>query len=186
MVKRLLRTVFPNQYNALRYWLKYRQATRLLGNHISERELLFDAMVQRSEGRPAMQVGVRGQKYAPHWVSVDLYDPSPLIDYHYDIMDLPFEDHYFEFIACKAVLEHIPYPQRAIAEMHRVLKPNGEIWIEVPFNQPYHEAPKDYWRVSPDGMRIWMDQFEERAIGLFSPYHSIIYNGIFYHGVKVG
>jgi ubiquinone/menaquinone biosynthesis C-methylase UbiE len=80
---------------------------------------------------------------------------------------MPFEDASFEFIACKAILEHIPYPEQAISEFWRLLKPGGEVWIEVPMNQPYHPIPQDYWRVTPEGMRIWMQKFEERSLGLF-------------------
>ena len=186
MRKKLLKKYFPKLYFARRYWRHYESATAKLGNRHDERERLFDDMVARSAGRPAMQVGTQGEKYAPHWVSVDLYDTSPQIDHNYDVMDLPFEDESFDFVACKAILEHVPYPEKAIAEMHRVLTPGGEIWMEVPFNQPFHAHPNDYWRVTPEGMRIWMADFEERACGLFSPYDSVIYNAIFYLGVKRG
>ncbi len=184
VLKRAAARSFPTQYRQLQYWQMYRGATAKVGNHLAERDRLFRAMIARSTGKPSMQIGVRGAKYAPHWVSVDLYDLSPLIDYHYDIMDMPFEDAKFDFVACIAVLEHVPYPEKAIAELTRVLKPGGEIWIEIPFNQPYHPSPADYWRVSPDGMRIWMRAFDEQALGLFAPNNSVIYNGIFFHGVK--
>ena len=42
----------------------------------------------------------------------------------------------------------MPEPTRAIAEFLRVLKPGGSAWVEVPMTYPYHEAPKDYWRVT--------------------------------------
>ena len=184
LLKRAAARTFPRQYRQLQYWQMYRGATAKVGNRFDERNRLFREMVERSIGKPSLQIGVRDAKYAPHWVSVDLYDPSPLIDYHYDIMDLPFEAGRFDFVACIAVLEHVPYPEKAIAELTRVLRPGGEIWIEIPFNQPYHPSPADYWRVSPDGMRIWMRGFEERALGLFAPNGSVIYNGIYFCGVK--
>jgi SAM-dependent methyltransferase len=162
----------------------YRRAAAKLGDGLEARNRLFNEMVARSEGKPSMQVGVREAKYAPHWVSVDLYDTSPLIDYHYDIHDLKFEDESFDFVACLAVLEHVPYPQKAIAEMHRVLRPNGEIWIEIPFNQPYHPSPQDYWRVTPEGMQIWMKDFKQITLGMFLGHRSPIYNVIYYHGSK--
>jgi SAM-dependent methyltransferase len=186
-VKKSFKQLLPAGLAAsLKYWRAYQRAMMKLGNHNAERQRLFSEMVSRSVGLPAMQVGVRDAKYAPHWVSVDLYDSSPLIDYHYDIHDLKFEDESFNFVACLAVLEHVQTPQKAIAELYRVLKPGGEIWVEVPFNQPYHASPQDYWRVSPDGLRIWMSDFDEIAVGLFAPQGSPIYNGIFFHGKKRG
>lgn len=180
MLKEALKRILPNAwFSSIKYWRAYQQATQQLGNRKELREKLFQDMIRRSYGYSSMQVGVREAKYAPHWISVDLYDTSYLIDYNYDINDLKFPSDTFDFVACLAVLEHIPTPQQAIAEMCRVLKPGGEIWVEVPFNQPYHLAPKDYWRVTPDGLRIWMQNFTELNVGLFSLDNNPIYNGIF-------
>jgi len=132
--------------------------------------------------KQCLQVGVRHAKIAPHWVSIDLYDTSPLIDHNYDVQDMPFEDESFDFVVCCAILEHVPYPERAIAEIFRVLRPGGEVAIEVPLNQPFHAAPSDYWRVTPEGLRIWMRDFETESIGVFSIEGSPFYNGVFYHG----
>jgi 2-polyprenyl-6-hydroxyphenyl methylase/3-demethylubiquinone-9 3-methyltransferase len=38
---------------------------------------------------------------------------------------LPFEATYFDVVVCVDVLEHVASPQRAVAEMSRVLKPGG-------------------------------------------------------------
>src|SRR5690606_12428882 len=120
-VKRIAKKALPAAlFASLKYWRVYQKAMANLGNDNEARKHYFNAMIERSVGKAAMQVGVRDAKYAPHWVSVDLYDPSPLIDYHYDIHDLKFEDETFDFIACLAVLEHVAYPQKAIAEMYRV------------------------------------------------------------------
>ncbi|WP_254658054.1 class I SAM-dependent methyltransferase [Pleurocapsa sp. PCC 7327] len=106
-----------------------------------------------------------GKKFGPNWISVDKYDKREFIDYHYDIHDLKFEDESFDAAVCWSILEHVPYPQKAIAELHRVLKPNGKIWVQLPFHYPFHEEPKDYWRVTPDGLRIWLEDFDEIACG---------------------
>lgn len=114
-----------------------------------------------------LQIGVRGRKNGPDWVSVDLYDTSDLIDYNYDIQNLPFEDNHFDCIVCNAILEHVPEPELAIYEMHRILRPGGQIWIEVPFLQAYHAHPHDYWRCTLPGIRRWMEDFVEVAAGIF-------------------
>ncbi|MCK4409353.1 MAG: methyltransferase domain-containing protein, partial [Candidatus Eisenbacteria sp.] len=126
----------------------------------------------------------RDAKLAPHWVSVDLHDESDLIDFHYDIRDLQFGDESFDVVVCNAVLEHVEAPLQAIGELNRVLRPGGRIWVEVPFNQPYHAAPSDFWRVTPSGLQIWMRDFEETALGLFTLYGCPIYTGVFYFGRK--
>lgn len=164
------------------YHLAYYRAARRLGDRSRARERLFRELVAGSEGKPCLQIGVRDQKYAPHWVSVDLYDHSDYIDYNYDIHALEFEDGTFDVVVCNAVLEHVEDPLRAISELRRVLRKGGRIWVEVPFNQPYHPSPNDYWRVTPDGMRLWMKDFTEISSGLFRIDKSAVYNGVYFYG----
>ncbi len=45
---------------------------------------------------------------------------------------LPFEDESFDLVTCSEVLEHIRTPQRALAEIHRVLKPTGLALLSTP------------------------------------------------------
>jgi len=111
--------------------------------------------------------------FGSNWVAVDKFDPSPGITYQYDVAKLPDDwTDGFDLVWCNAVLEHVPNPVAAIAELHRVLVPRGVIWCEVPFAQPYHPHADsmagreyhmggDFWRVSVDGMRVWMAAFEE-------------------------
>jgi predicted SAM-dependent methyltransferase len=114
-----------------------------------------------------MQVGVRGEKYGPDWESVDLYDTSPLVDHNWDLQNLPVDDGTYDAIVCNAILEHVREAELAIYEMHRVLKPGGQIWVEIPFLQAFHAHPHDYWRVTLPGMRRWFEDFDEVSAGAF-------------------
>ena len=168
----------------LDYYASYWFASRRLGDGAGARERGFEALVRRGREQRCLQIGVRDAKYDAHWVSVDLYDDSPLIDFHYDIHELEFAPESFDIIVCRAILEHVEDPQRAIAELGRVLAKGGEIWVEVPFNQPYHPSPGDYWRVTPEGLRLWMKAFSEVDCRLFPIRGSVIYNGVYVHGTK--
>ena len=44
-----------------------------------------------------------------------------------DVFDLPFEDGCFDLVYMIAVIGEIPTPERALAEFHRVLKPDGKL-----------------------------------------------------------
>ena len=53
-----------------------------------------------------------------------------------DAQLLPFEDESFDAVVCGYGVIHVPEPQKALSEMHRVLKPGGYVGASV------WEAPK--------------------------------------------
>ena len=61
-------------------------------------------------------------------------------------LNLPFEDNAFDRIICSEVLEHVTDPDRAAAELSRVLKPDGILAVSVP--TPFTEWA--YWFASDD------------------------------------
>lgn len=58
--------------------------------------------------------------------------PNPLCDIMGDIQYLPFRDTAMSKVVCKAVLEHVDEPHRAISEVKRVLRRGGVAEIGVP------------------------------------------------------
>jgi SAM-dependent methyltransferase len=52
---------------------------------------------------------------------------------HENVESLSFPDDSFDLVTSNDVLEHVNLPERAIAEVYRVLKPGGEFLISVPF-----------------------------------------------------
>ncbi len=57
-------------------------------------------------------------------------------------------------------LEHLPYPQKAIDEIHRVLRPNGLLILTTVMHFRIHRTPKDYWRFTPDGIELLLSRFK--------------------------
>lgn len=49
-----------------------------------------------------------------------------------DALALPFPDASFDAIICSETLEHIPDDRGAVAEIHRVLRPGGLLFLTVP------------------------------------------------------
>ena len=75
------------------------------------------------------------------------------VDVFADGNRLPFRDAAVDTVLSTEVLEHLPDPRRCILEMARVLKPGGRLLLTVPFQQPLHELPWDFYRFTPSALR---------------------------------
>jgi ubiquinone/menaquinone biosynthesis C-methylase UbiE len=74
------------------------------------------------------------------------------VDYFYDGKTLPFNDASFDAIVCFEVFEHVFNIDDVLAEMYRVLKPNGQLLISIPFVWDEHEIPYDFARYTSFGI----------------------------------
>jgi SAM-dependent methyltransferase len=61
-----------------------------------------------------------------------------------DLTSLPFEDERFDAAVLGEVLEHIVNDREALAEVARVLRPQGVLALSVPANRKLH-GPSDVW-----------------------------------------
>jgi SAM-dependent methyltransferase len=53
------------------------------------------------------------------------------------ILAIPFPEDTFDYVISSEVIEHVPDPFKAVAELHRVLKPGGTLVITTP-NRLWH------------------------------------------------
>jgi len=67
------------------------------------------------------------------------------LDYTGNIWEIDEEDAFFDVILCTEVFEHIPYPNRTLAEFSRLLKPGGRLILTVPSNAHRHMDPFFYY-----------------------------------------
>ena len=79
---------------------------------------------------------------------------------------LPFRDHSFDSVMCTEMLELSPAPWKVVAEIARVIKPGGRVYLTWPFDWHMHYEPHDYFRVTPYGMRALLESngFEVEAL----------------------
>ena len=88
------------------------------------------------------------------------YDP-PCIDLICDVCDMkPVPDTSMGVVLNMESLEHIAYPQKAIDEINRVLKPDGFLILTTVMHFKIHRTPKDYWRFAPDGLELLLKDFK--------------------------
>jgi len=74
-------------------------------------------------------------------------------DYFYDGKNFPFENREFDSVMTNQVLEHVFNPDEFLAEINRILKPEGLLLLTVPFVWDEHEQPFDYARYSSFGLK---------------------------------
>lgn len=95
-------------------------------------------------------------KYASRYVGVDWSDS--LHEIKADVIAnlnerLLVESEVAETVLSLSVLEHLSEPQTMLNEAYRILKPGGTLVLQVPWQWWIHEAPHDYFRYTPYGLR---------------------------------
>lgn len=73
-------------------------------------------------------------------------DEAKSADHFFDGQNIPFPDNDFDVIICSEVLEHTLDPEYLLKEMRRVLRPDGTLFLTMPFVWPEHETPYDFQR----------------------------------------
>jgi SAM-dependent methyltransferase len=163
----------PGRLDGLRTWLR-----RLPSPSINlSATRCFEVMEKRLAGLAADSIvlvvggGIQGKgmKTLMSVPSIRLIniDPSQdsaalvLCDGH----DLPFRDGAVDGVVVQAVLEHVADPWRCVEEIHRVLKPTGIVYSEIPFMQQVHMRGYDFTRFTHIGHRRLFRRFAELESG---------------------
>jgi SAM-dependent methyltransferase len=97
-----------------------------------------------------ISVGGGPERCHPRLINLNI-GPFPNVDVVADAHQLPYPDNSVDAIHCAAVLEHLEFPNEAIKEMYRVLKPGGKVFAVTPFLQAYHGYPHHYQNFTLSG-----------------------------------
>lgn len=87
-----------------------------------------------------------------------------------DAHDIPFKNESFDCIICNAVLEHVEQPSKVLAEIYRVLKFDGLLWVSVPFLQHIHADPYDFRRFTNNGLKYEVESVGFNVIDIYGSY----------------
>lgn len=71
--------------------------------------------------------------------------------------ELPLPDASIDAVVMTEVLEHIGKPARALAQVARILRPGGRLFMTTPFAWFLHEMPYDYFRYTPSALRMLVE-----------------------------
>jgi 2-polyprenyl-3-methyl-5-hydroxy-6-metoxy-1,4-benzoquinol methylase len=76
----------------------------------------------------------------PHTVQLELF-PEITVHVSGEPVKLPFSDDHFEVVLSCGVLEHVQEPEASLAELHRILRPGGRLFVyKLPNRFSYLEA----------------------------------------------
>jgi SAM-dependent methyltransferase len=71
---------------------------------------------------------------------------------------LPLADGEVDAVLCTETLEHVQEPAFFLNELKRALAPRGRLILTVPFAARWHFVPYDYWRFTPSGLKLLLQQ----------------------------
>ena len=71
---------------------------------------------------------------------------------------LPIKSEMADTVVSLSVMEHLREPQLMLNEAFRILKPGGSIVVQVPWQWWVHEAPYDFFRYTPYGLKYLLEQ----------------------------
>ena len=165
------RTFLPYGYNRLRknalcpgtlslerhrlLWLYLKRKTKLLEKNISVLHVAPEIIF------------IKKFKKITNWnyVSIDL--KSPLADIKANVYNLPFEENYFDLILCNHVLEHIEDDNKALNELHRVIKNKGTLIAQVPLEKNLKKTFENKEIMNPKERNKHFGQYDHvRVYGL--------------------
>ncbi len=123
-----------------------------------------------ADGKPRGHLSADAQYVGLDYYSTakDWYGTRP--DLYADAQSLPLSDASVDHSLLLDVLEHLPNPERCLAELSRTLKRGGSLTIQVPFLYPVHDAPLDFHRWTRFGLLLAAEKHgfhvaQEKAIG---------------------
>lgn len=100
--------------------------------------------------------------YAEPGVDVLAFDvyASEHVQFIADAHHIPLADGSVDAVVIQAVLDDVLAPDVVVSEIERVLRAPGYVYSEVPFLQPVHDGPRDFFRMTESAHRWLFRNFE--------------------------
>lgn len=130
----------------------------------------FDAEVSANPDRLYLDVGCGLRRtLAANCLYLEVY-PSLTADLVVEPdRPYPIASASMDGVGCFAVLEHVSRPWETAAELRRILKPGGLLYIDWPFLQPVHGYPSHFYNATRYGLeKMFEDGFEVVSLGTFA------------------
>lgn len=127
----------PDRYYAKNYFIKKIYWARLQSAvDLLDREK-YERLLEIGYGNGALSLTLT--RLASEYCGIDIHGKEKIISSFFQgnfldgsIYNIPFQDSYFDCVICLSVLEHLDNLQKALHEIKRVAKINGDIIIGIP------------------------------------------------------
>ncbi len=90
---------------------------------------------------------------------------GPGVDRIEDVEGLTFSTGTVGSVIMIDTLEHVRDPRRALAEVYRVLEPDGVVVASSVMDFYIHDHPADYWRFTPEAFAYLFEPFDQVLVG---------------------
>jgi len=123
----------------------FRRVTQAFGDMRTEAsEVAFrSSLADLPEDALCVSVGGGPARVHPALVNLNIA-PFENVDVVADAYSLPYAENSVDAFHCEAVLEHLEFPQDAVAEMFRALRPGRLAFAATPFIQVFHGYPSHF------------------------------------------
>jgi SAM-dependent methyltransferase len=95
--------------------------------------------------------------------------PGPGVQIAADVERLPFADASVGTVLALSTFEHVPRFWRGFEEIRRVLRPDGALVVTCPFYFHIHAYPSDYWRFTPEAIKLMLTDYPSKIVGWHGP-----------------
>lgn len=96
----------------------------------------------------------------------DIFDKSSKNrhDFTCSLDDIPKPEHSYDVVLNTQVLEHVEFPQKVVNELHRILKPGGQLFMTTPQSWGLHGAPYNFYFFTRFGLESMFKQAGFRVV----------------------
>jgi SAM-dependent methyltransferase len=163
----------PPEDGGLRRRIKAMIPTLSRNYRATENYRVLRRLLEDGGGRSVLVVGggtaAIGIRELKHSSGIDIVETDVFIGPETqavcDAHDLPFADNSFDAVIIQGVICYLQQPERAVGEIHRVLKQGGLVYSETPFVQQITGGRFDCVRYTPVGHRRLFRHFTEVGSG---------------------
>jgi SAM-dependent methyltransferase len=102
------------------------------------------------------------------YIGVDM-QPGLGVDVVANVESLPQRDESIGTVLALSTFEHVAHFWRGFEEVRRVLRPDGALFVASPFYFHIHAYPNDYWRFTPEALKLLLEDYPSKIIGWHGP-----------------